>query len=121
MLEHFKDTPRKRFQNTFFYFDQKSVPGLKNLLILMLMYFFIYCGGTVFNLCGGHSYQCIHYFCCKRALNSAIFHLFCTFLQGRLVKSKKQPQYIPNRYILKTQCLLLSMFDMYRSLALLYM
>ena len=85
------------------------------------MYFFIYCGGTVFNLCGGHSYQCIHYFCCKRAVNSAIFHLFCTFLQGRLVKSKKQPQYIPYRYIFKTQCLLLSMFDMYRSLALLYM
>ena len=76
----------------------------------MLMYFFLHIVEVlnVLNLC-------------ERAVNSAIFHLFCTFLQGQLVKSKKQAQYIPYRYIFKTQYLLLSMFDMNRSLALLYM
>ena len=41
----------------------------------------------------GHSYQCIHYFGCKRAVNSAIFHLCCTFIQGQLVKRKKNNMY----------------------------
>ena len=66
------------------------------------------------NLCGGHSYQCIHYFGCKRVVNSAIFHLFCTLIQDRLVKSKKV--YTLQRIFLTLY--LLSMFDMYRSLAL---
>ena len=80
----------------------------------MLMYFCLHIVEVlnVLNLCRGHSYQCIHYFCCKKAVNSVIFHLFCKFLQGQLVKSKKQGQYIPYRYIFKTQYLLLSMFDM---------
>ena len=55
---------------------------------------------NVLNLCGGHSHQRIHYFGCKKAVNSAIFHLCCTFIQGHLVKRKKQ-QYIPYRDILK--------------------
>ena len=54
----------------------------------MLMYFFLHIVEVlnVLNLCGGHSYQCIHYFGCKKAVNSAIFHLCCTFIQGQLVK-----------------------------------
>ena len=74
----------------------------------------------MFSTCagGGNSYQCIHYFSCKRAVSSAIFYLFCTFLQGWLVKSKKHSIYHTENIFI-TQCLLLSMFDMYRSLALL--
>ena len=36
---------------------------------------------NVLNLGGGHLYQCIHYFGCKRAVSSSVFHLFCTFIQ----------------------------------------
>ena len=75
----------------------------------------------MFSTCVGVIHTSASIIFVARAVNSANFHLFCTFLQGRLVKSKKQPQYIPYRYILKTQYLLLSMFDMYRSLAFLYM
>ena len=69
-------------------------------------------------MCGDHSYQCIHYFDCKRAVNIAIFHLFCTLIHDRLAKCTKNTVYTLQRIFL-TQCLLLSMSDMYRSLALL--
>ena len=72
---------------------------------------------NVLNLCGGHSHQCIHYFGCKKAVNSAIFHLCCTFIQGQLIKRKKTIYTLQRHF--KTWCLFLSMIDMYRSLALL--
>ena len=68
---------------------------------------------------GVHSYQYIHYFGCKRAVSNAIFHLFCTFIQGPLAKCKKKHSIYPTETFSKSQCQLLSMFDMYRSLALL--
>ena len=37
MLEHYKETP-----SHIFYFYQKSIPGLKNRIILILMYFFLH-------------------------------------------------------------------------------
>ena len=64
-----------------------------------------------------HTNACTHFLGCKRAVNSAIFHVFCTFIQGRLVKSKR---HIPYRDIKKNSVLLLNMFDMYRSFTLLY-
>ena len=48
---------------------------------------------NVLNLCWGNSYQCIHYFGCKIAVSSAIFHLFCTLIHDQLVKSKKHSIY----------------------------
>ena len=91
-------------------------------LLLLMYFFYIYCGSTVLNLCGGHAYQCIHYFGCKRAVNSAIFPLILHIFTGAVGKKGKNNHSIyPTDTFLKTHCLLLSMFDMYRSLALLYM
>ena len=118
MLEHFKDTPINVFKTRFFYFSQKSVPGLKNLLILMLMYlFYILWKYSIFSTCVGVIHTSASIIFVAR-VNSAIFHLFCTFLQGWLVKNNHSI-YPTDTFF--TQCLLLSMFDKYRSLALLYM
>ena len=98
MLENFKDTPVNFLKTCFFNFDKNKCTWPKKCNNINVNVFFLHIVEVlnVLNLCGGHSYQCIHYFGCKRVVNSVIF---CTFLQGWLVKNKKQPQYIPYRYI----------------------
>ena len=44
----------------------------------------------------GHSYQCIHFFGCKIAVNSAFFTYFAHLYRGGLKKSIKK-QYITYR------------------------
>ena len=97
MLEQFKDTPNNVFKTRFSIWIKKCT-WPKKITNINVNVFFLHIVEVlnVLILCGGHLYQCIHYFCCKRAVNSAIFHLFCTFLQA---VGKKQPQYIPYRYI----------------------
>ena len=72
----------------------------------------------MFSTCVGviHTSASIILIGCKKSVNSAIFHLFCTFIQGQLVKRKKNNIYPTETF--KTWYLVLSMIDMYRSLAL---
>ena len=86
----------------------------------MLMYFFLHIVEVlnVLNLCGEGSFIPVHpsfllQESCKQCYFSLILHIFTGAV------GKKQPQFIPYIYIFLTQYLLL-MFDMYRSLALLY-
>ena len=65
-------------------------------------------------------WQCIHYFGCKRAVSKqCYFSLSLHIFTGVVGKKYKKNSIYPTETFFKTQCLLLSMFDMYRSLALL--
>ena len=83
MLEHFKDAPINIFKTPFSIFAKKCTWPKK----LPICFLHIVEVLNVLNLCG-----------VMRAVNSAIFHLCCTFIQEQLVKRKRK-QYIPCRDI----------------------
>ena len=111
MLEHFKNTPSTFFKHVFSVLIKKCTWSTQITNINVNVMLLTYCGSTqCYQPVWGHSHQCIHYFGCKRAVNIALCHLFCTFIQDRLVKNIV---YTLQRICL-TQCLLLSRFGMYR-------
>ena len=120
-LLYLKTPPSTFSKHVFFYFDQKSVPGLKNVLILMLMYCFGHIVEVlnVLNLCGIQFIPVHPLFLLQESCKQCYFSLILPIFTGRLVKRKKTTTVYTLQIHFKTWCLFLSMIDMYRSLALL--
>ena len=109
MLEHFKDTPINIFKTLFFSILIKKCTLPKKIAnITGIIICLTYCGSTK---CPQPVWS---HESCKQCY---FFHLCCTFIQGQLVKRRKN-NIIPYREFFLTQCLFLGMIDMYRSLAL---
>ena len=58
MLEHFKDTPSTFSKHSFFYFDQKSIPGLKKTNIQFNVVSCIYWNYYILSTYWWSAYNC---------------------------------------------------------------